>query len=127
VARSGGTETVLVVEDEDNVRSLVCELLRQHGYTVLTAAHPQDAIEICQTHPVDIELLLTDVVMPQMSGRELAVRMAWIRPDMRVLYMSGYTEDAMPGAAFLRKPFTPAALTRKIREVLEAGQGFGAV
>jgi PAS domain S-box-containing protein len=133
IARAGGTETVLLVEDEDDVRSLVCELLRQHGYTVLTAAQPQDAIEICQTHPVSIELLLTDVVMPQMSGRELAVRMAWIRPEMRVLYMSGYTEDAMPGAsitepgaAFLRKPFTPAALTRKIREVLEAGQGFGA-
>jgi len=132
-ARAAGTETVLVVEDEDDVRSLVCELLRQHGYTVLVAAHPQDAIEICRTHPVDIELLLTDVVMPQMSGRELAIRMAWIRPDMRVLYMSGYTEDAIPGAsitepgaAFLRKPFTPATLTRKIREVLEAGQDFDA-
>jgi CheY-like chemotaxis protein len=108
-------------------------VLRQHGYTVLPAAQPRDAIEICQTHSGGIDLLLTDVVMPQMSGRELAERTARIRPDMRVLYMSGYTEDAMrgagmaePGTAFLRKPFTPAVLTRKIREVLEDRQGLGA-
>jgi nitrogen-specific signal transduction histidine kinase/ActR/RegA family two-component response regulator len=125
--RAEGTETVLLVEDEDDVRRLVCEVLEQHGYTVLSAAEPQEAIEICRTYRRQIDLLLTDMVMPQMGGRELADRTGWIRPDMRVLFMSGYTDDAMlgvavsePGVAFLKKPFTPAVLTRKIREVLEA-------
>ena len=132
--RALGTETVLLVEDEDEVRRLVHEILEEHGYTVLPAAQPQDALEICQTYHGRIELLLTDVVMPQMGGRELADRAGWIRPDMKVLFMSGYTEEATPGASitepsgpFLRKPFTPAALTRKIREVIEqAPQGMGA-
>ena len=122
-----GTETVLLVEDEDDVRRLVYEVLEQHGYTVLPAAQPQEAIEICRSYRGRIDLLLTDVVMPHMGGRDLAERVAWIRPDMKVLYMSGYTEDTMLGAsigesgvAFLRKPFTPVVLTRKIREVLEA-------
>jgi PAS domain S-box-containing protein len=120
-----GTETVLLVEDEDEVRRLVSEVLEQRGYTVLAAAQPNEAIEICNAHRGPIELLLTDVVMPQMGGRELAERAAWIRPAMRVLFMSGYTEEAVAGAggagfAFLRKPFTPEVLTRKIREVLEA-------
>ncbi|MGE5647632.1 MAG: ATP-binding protein [Acidobacteriota bacterium] len=132
--RGVGTETVLLVEDEDYVRRLVREVLEQHGYTVLPAAEPRQAIEICRNYRGRIELLLTDVVMPQMSGRELADRAGWIRPDMRVLFMSGYTDDSVSGiaagesgTAFLRKPFTPAVLTRKIREVLETSpQGLGA-
>jgi PAS domain S-box-containing protein len=124
--RTVGTETVLLVEDEDEVRRLVQEILEEHGYTVLPAAQPQDAVEICQAYRGRIELLLTDVVMPQMGGRELAERAGRIRPDIKVLFMSGYTEDATPGVGvpepgepFLKKPFTPAALTRKIREILE--------
>jgi CheY-like chemotaxis protein len=109
----------------DEVRRLVSELLEQRGYTVLSAAQPQDAIAICNAHAGPIELLLTDVVMPQMGGRELAEKTAWIRPAMKVLFMSGYTEEVLagigePGFAFLRKPFTPAVLAHKIREVLEA-------
>ena len=122
-----GTETVLLVEDEDDVRRLVYEVLEQHGYTVLPAAEPQEAIEICRSYRGRIDLLFTDVVMPHMGGRDLAERAAWIRPDMKVLYMSGYTEDTMSGGsfgdsdvAFLRKPFTPVVLTRKIRDLLEA-------
>jgi len=121
-----GTETVLLVEDEDDVRRLVYEVLEQHGYTVLPAAQPQEAMDICRSYRGRIDLLLTDVVMPQMGGRELAERTTSLRPDMKVLYMSGYTEDATLGAgigesevAFLRKPFTPVVLTKKIRDVLE--------
>jgi two-component system, cell cycle sensor histidine kinase and response regulator CckA len=129
-----GTETVLLVEDEDDVRRLVYEVLEQHGYTVLPAAQPQEAIDICRSYRGRIDLLLTDVVMPRMGGRDLAEKAAEIRPDMKVLYMSGYTEDAMLGAsfgeagvAFLRKPFTPVVLTRKIRDVLEErSRGLGA-
>jgi signal transduction histidine kinase/CheY-like chemotaxis protein len=122
---SHGTETVLVVEDQDEVRRLVSELLEQRGYTVLSAPEPEEAIRICNAYAGPIELLLTDVVMPQMGGRELAEKAMWIRPAMKVLFMSGYTVDSVagtgePGFAFLRKPFTPAVLARKIREVLEA-------
>jgi two-component system, cell cycle sensor histidine kinase and response regulator CckA len=132
--RDRGTETVLLVEDEDEVRRLVQEVLEQHGYKVLSAAQPQEAMEICQKHRGRIELLLTDMVMPRMSGRELAERAARIRPDLKVVLMSGYTDDAAlgpsfldPDLAFLKKPFTPAALTRKIREVLEKSErGMGA-
>ena len=120
LGRPCGTETLLVVEDEDNVRRLVSEVLEQHGYTVLATGHPQEAIAICAGHSGAIDLLLTDLVLPRMRGGELAQRAGWIRPDMRVLFMSGYTESATePFAAFLRKPFTPAALARKVREVLD--------
>jgi PAS domain S-box-containing protein len=126
--RQRGTETVLVVEDEDEVRRLVSGVLEHHGYTVLPAARPQEAIALCTSHDGAIDLLLTDAVMPQMSGRALAEQAGQMRPNLRVLLMSGYAEDALEGrglagagGAFLRKPFTPTVLTRKIREVLDGG------
>jgi hypothetical protein len=130
VAEPGGgqsTEVLLLVEDEDGLRDLAREILQLHGYTVLEARHPGEALLIGERHAGPIDLLVTDVVMPQMSGRELADRLGPLRPGMKVLYMSGYTADAIghhgvlePGTAFLPKPFTPDALTRKVREVLDA-------
>ena len=118
-------ETILLVEDEEMVRELVRQLLVQQGYTVLTASGGAEALTICQRHTGPIHLLLTDVVMPQMSGRELSIFLASIRPETRVLYMSGYTDDAIvhhgvlePGTAFIQKPFTPEALEATIRKVL---------
>jgi len=124
--RQRGTETVLLVEDEDEVRRLVSGVLENHGYTVLPAARPNEAMALCASHDGAIDLLLTDAVMPEMSGRALAEQVGQMRPDLRVLLMSGYAEDALEGrglsgagGAFLRKPFTPTVLTRKIREVLD--------
>jgi PAS domain S-box-containing protein len=123
-----GTETVLLVEDEPEVRRLVEKLLRLKGYRVLSAGSPADAVAIARRHEDAIDLLLTDVIMPGMNGRELARLLAEGRPDMRVLYMSGYADAAMnqhgilpPGTAFLSKPFTPEVLARKVREVLDGG------
>jgi CheY-like chemotaxis protein len=120
-----GSETILVVEDEEMVRQLACEALRKKGYTVLEAASGEKALRICQQNEATIHLMLTDVVMPGMNGRELATRIASIRPATKVLYMSGYTEDAVlsegildSGLAFIQKPFTLAVLARKVREVL---------
>lgn len=122
--RKHGTETILLVEDEGDVRKLVYEVLSQHGYAVLQACQPEAAIELCQEYKGMIDLLLTDVVMPQMGGRELAERLAWARPDMKVLFMSGYTEDAplhdTAETPFLKKPFTPVALAHKVRQTLDA-------
>ena len=122
-----GTETVLLVEDEPEVRRLVEKLLRLKGYRVLSAASPAEALAISKRHEAAVELLLTDVIMPGMNGRELSRVLAASRPRMKVLYMSGYTDAAMsqqgilpPGTAFLSKPFTPEALGRKVREVLDA-------
>jgi PAS domain S-box-containing protein len=122
------SETILLVEDALRVRAVVREILEMSGYRVLEARHGAEAIEISERHRGPIHLMVTDVVMPQMSGRELAQRLLPLRPDMRVLYMSGYTDDAIvrhgvlgAGMAFLSKPFTPDALALKVREVLEAG------
>jgi PAS domain S-box-containing protein len=119
-------ETILLVEDALRVRAVVREILEMSGYHVLEARHGAEALEISQRHQGPIHLMVTDVVMPQMSGRELAQRLAPVRPDMKVLYMSGYTDDAIvrhgvlgAGMAFLSKPFTPDALAAKVREVLE--------
>ncbi|HEX8649716.1 MAG TPA: ATP-binding protein [Pyrinomonadaceae bacterium] len=121
-----GIETVLLVEDEEMVRDMTQEILRMGGYQVLEAKHGAEALAVCDQHDGPIHLMLTDVVMPQMSGRELAERLIPLRPEMRVLYMSGYTDDAIvhhgvldEGMAFIEKPFTPSALARKVREALD--------
>jgi PAS domain S-box-containing protein len=121
-----GSETVLIVEDEGAVRSLVRGVLEENGYTVLEAGGGEEALVISARHAGRIDLILTDVVMPHMSGRELAERLASLRPEAKVLYMSGYTDDAIVrhgalavGTAYLQKPFTPSALVCKIREVLD--------
>ena len=121
-----GHETILLVEDEPAVRDLARDVLRAHGYTVLEARHGREALLISERHSGPIHLMLTDVVMPEMSGRELANRLASLRPTMPVIYMSGYTDAAVvhhgvldPGTTFLQKPFTPDALARKMRQVLD--------
>jgi len=121
-----GTETVLLVEDDLNLRKLADELLRQQGYIVLEAEDAPDAIRIADQYSGTIHLVITDVVMPKMNGRTLARVIHEHRPDAKVLYMSGYTGDAIvhhgvlePGTPFLEKPFTPGTLSRKIRQVLD--------
>ena len=121
-----GSETILLVEDEESIRSLVLRILQAHGYTVLEAGRPHEALEISKRFDGPIHLLFTDVVMPQMSGREVAERISASRPNTKVLYMSGYTDQAIahhgvlnPGVPFLQKPFTPDALAQKVREVLD--------
>jgi two-component system, cell cycle sensor histidine kinase and response regulator CckA len=120
-------ETILLVEDEPEVRSLVQRLLKMQGYTVVAAANADEALAIIRDFKGHIDLMVTDVVMPGMSGRQLAERLAKILPDLKVLFVSGYTDDAIvhhgildPGTAFLQKPFTPQTLARKVREVIEA-------
>jgi PAS domain S-box-containing protein len=121
-----GTETILLVEDEPDVRELAKTILAARGYAVIEAPNPEQAKKLAETFGQDIHLLLTDVVMPGMSGRELAKHVTQNHPKMRVLYMSGYTFNVIAhggqleqGLAFLQKPFTPATLVRKIREVLD--------
>ena len=123
---SAGTETVLVVEDEEVIRRLVREVLEGKGYSILEAANGTDALDVSDRHLGSIELLLTDVVMPKMSGRELADRLRERRPHTRVLYMSGHTDSSIvhhgvlePGTELLEKPFTFAALDDKVRAVLD--------
>jgi CheY-like chemotaxis protein len=123
----GGHETVLVVEDQPMLRTLTRELLAEAGYRVLDAENGDAALRIAGGHPGPIDLLVTDVVMPGMTGPELARQLGASRPFMRVVYCSGYTEDALmrsgrvgPGSAFLPKPFAPADLERVVRQVLDA-------
>ncbi len=120
-----GTETILLVDDERMVRELVRRLLQERGYQVLEAAGAEEALGLAAGHPGPVHLLLTDVVMPGLSGPELAVRLTAERPETKVLYMSGYTDERLmgraadtPGAGFLAKPFTPDDLARKLRELL---------
>ncbi len=122
-----GSETVLVAEDEDEVRALARDILLQAGYTVLEATNGREAIEHGRSYPHTIHLLLSDVIMPQMSGQELAQRLREVRPQIKVLYMSGYTADALGPRALLaadrvlvQKPFTPDSLARRVRQALDA-------
>jgi CheY-like chemotaxis protein len=124
-SQNGGSETVLLVEDEESVRQLVRETLESKGYKVLEADNGEAALRIVSNYSDKVDMLITDVVMPGMSGRELSARMCASRPQTKVLYLSGYTEDAIghegvvdPDTAFLQKPFTLQMLSRKVREVL---------
>jgi CheY-like chemotaxis protein len=129
-----GTETVLLVEDEPEVRDLAREVLEGSGYTVLQACDAQDAVLMAQRHQGPIHLLLTDVIMPRESGRALVERLRPLRPEMQVLYMSGYTNEAIvrhgvldPDTLFIPKPFTPVGLGLRVRAAIDGapppGQG----
>jgi two-component system cell cycle sensor histidine kinase/response regulator CckA len=128
--RVNGTETVLVVEDQLEVRTLIEDALRRRGFTVLQAASGEEALAIAHAHYGPIHLVLTDVVLPGAGGRTVARDVVRIRPDVRVVYMSGYTDDAIvhhgvlePGLAFIQKPFSGDAIARTVRAVLDAKQG----
>jgi len=122
-----GAETILLVEDQPEVRSVVEKILTRHGYSVVAADNGAEALHTATTYPGRIDLLISDAVMPGMSGRDVATRFLRTRPEARELYMSGYTDDSVVrqgiinhSAAFIQKPLTPARLLRKIREVLDA-------
>ena len=122
-----GDETVLLVEDDTAIRDLARQLLQKQGYTVLEARSSQEGLQVAAGFAGTIHLLLTDVVLPDQSGKVLADELAASRPGLRTLYMSGYTDNAIahhgvldPGVAFLQKPFSPVALARQVRAVLDA-------
>jgi CheY-like chemotaxis protein len=120
-----GTESILLVEDEDTVRELVQKVLEARGYAVIEARNGREGLKLCQAHPGRIDLLLTDVVMPELGGRELAEAALELRPGLKVVFMSGHTQDVIlkegvqQGAAFLHKPFTPMQLAEKVRQTLD--------
>ena len=123
----GGSETILLVEDEDVVRGLARKILEHAGYHVLEASRGEEAVRLFHQQAQPIDLLLTDVVMPETSGKEVADRLTELLPGLRVLFMSGYTDEAIvhhgvldSNVEFIQKPFTPAALARKVREVLDS-------
>ena len=125
-----GTETILIVEDDEMVRGLVHETLVRHGYHVIDAADPADAKRKADSYKGQLQLLITDVILPKTNGRELAQQLTRKHPEMKVLYMSGYTDQVIlnigiqhEDVAFLQKPFTPATLAEKVREVLESNGG----
>jgi CheY-like chemotaxis protein len=125
---TGGNETVLLVEDEPVVRELAVATLREKGYTVVEAVNGEEGLRMARQHDGKIDLVLTDVVMPVMGGKEMADALRTSHPDTKVLFTSGYTEDAMghhgvlrPGILFLQKPYMTATLARKVREVLDEG------
>lgn len=129
-ARSRGTETVLVAEDEPGVRSPLGRILATHGYRVLEAEDGAAALRIAAGHEGAIDLLLTDVVMPGMNGGELARRLRRLRTGIRVVFMSGYSSEAVathgvlsPGSAFLQKPFSVEELVDRLRDALDRGPG----
>ena len=124
-----GTETVLVVEDEDSILSLSTTVLERYGYTVLAARTPLQALEMVESHQGSIDILLTDVVMPEMNGKELQNRIERLRPNLKVLFMSGYTSNVImhrgileSDVHFLQKPFSVESLANKVRKVLDGDQ-----
>jgi DNA-binding response OmpR family regulator len=125
-ADTTGAETILLVEDEARVRKLIAGILASRGYRVLEAARGEEAIRLARTHQGSLHLALVDVVMPEMSGPDLIRQIEPLCPGLRVLFISGHTEEAMvnhgfsESAAFLQKPFLPDALAGKVREVLDA-------
>jgi CheY-like chemotaxis protein len=126
-AAGRGSETILLVEDDEMVRFLTRTILQMRGYALLEARNAKEAIHFAEEHNGPIHLLLTDTVMPGLSGPELAERVTSVRPDVKVLYMSGYTDKALalsggrdPRTAFFQKPFTPEVLARKVRGVLDS-------
>jgi CheY-like chemotaxis protein len=121
----GGSETVLVVEDQEEVRSYAVHVLKAYGYQVLAAHDGPSALTAAETHPGPIHVLLTDVVLPGMNGKQLADRLTGLRPELKVLYTSGYTRDVIAhrgvldaDVAYLAKPYSPEALAAKMREVI---------
>jgi len=129
IEKSDNFETVLVVEDEEIVRELVCEVLEHQGYNVICARDGIEALRVADEFDGEIHLLVTDVIMPQMNGHELAAKLCALRPDMKVLYVSGYSDTDIddhgtldPRHELLQKPFTPQTLARKIHEVIREGQ-----
>jgi CheY-like chemotaxis protein len=124
---AGGTETVLLVEDETPVRELAGAALRERGYTVIEAANGEEGLRLARKHVGKIDLVLTDVVMPVMGGKAMAEALTRTHPDTKILFTSGYSEEAIghhgvlrPGIEFLQKPYLPVTLTRRVREVLDA-------
>jgi CheY-like chemotaxis protein len=124
LAPPGGTETLLLVEDEERVRGAARRMLEHYGYRVLEAADGEQALRISAEHEGPIELMITDVMMPRIGGDELARRLTGLRPTMKVIFISGFAEDAAQRlgaeAVYVQKPFAPSALLRKVREVLDA-------
>ena len=121
-----GTETVLVVEDDEMVRKLAHKVLKDYGYKVLVAENGKEGLKICEKNKGPIHLMLTDVVMPEMGGRKLADHLKDSRPEIKVIYMSGYTDNTIvhhgildKGMNFIQKPFTPETLAAKVRGMLE--------
>jgi two-component system, cell cycle sensor histidine kinase and response regulator CckA len=126
LAMPHGKETVLIAEDDDAIRKLLADILEPLGYIVITAHSGAEALRLAETTGRGVDILLTDVVMPEMSGKELARRFQAIDPDIKVLFMSGYTEEVIvrhgveqAGVAFIQKPLIPNKLVRKLREVLD--------
>ena len=122
-----GSETILLVEDEDVVRGLATHILEDAGYKVIKAKGGAEAIQLCTSRTGRIDLLLTDVVMPETSGKEVAERVTALMPHLKVLFMSGYTDEAIvhhgvldSNVEFIQKPFTPFGLSKKVREVLDS-------
>jgi CheY-like chemotaxis protein len=126
-----GSEVILLVEDEEMVRGLARMILETSGYMVLEASNGREGLTMCETNEGPIDLLLSDVVMPELSGRELAEQALKLRPGMKVMFMSGYTQDVIlkegvqKGTAFLQKPFTPVELAQRVRETLDANARSG--
>jgi len=122
-----GQETILLVEDDDATRALILDVLKSSGYTILETGDPLEAIAIGERYPAPVHLLFTDVVMPAVRGPALAARLRALRPEIAVLYMSGYTDGTIlsrdtiePHGIFLQKPFTPAVIVRAVRDALDA-------